>query len=131
MCVYRWIVLNDDVWGQDLRDYVRSESVKKGQKNMTVESFRKFVNTTIIPEVIKRGEGNGLPQSVATNGVSSKTARFVIIYLFIYVYNYFFKLGFGCITLAVILNKARRTFTMMGMKGKMLYSTEKNLFQGS
>ena len=79
MCVYRWIVLNDDVWGQDLRDYVRSESVKKGQKNMTVESFWKFVNMTIIPEVIKCREGNGLPQSVATNGVSSKTARFVII----------------------------------------------------
>ena len=86
MCVYRWIVLNDDVWGQDLRDYVRSESVKKGQKNMTVESFRKFVNMTIIPKVIKRGEGNGLPQSVATNGVSSKTARFVIILIYVYMY---------------------------------------------
>ena len=33
----RWIVLNDDVWGKHLRDFVRTESVRKGRKNMTVK----------------------------------------------------------------------------------------------
>ena len=52
----RWIVLNDDVWASQLRDYVRTESVQKGQKNMTVKKFRTFVNDVIIPEVIKKGD---------------------------------------------------------------------------
>ena len=79
MC--RWIVLNDEVWGKQLREYVRSESVKKGEKNMTVESFAKYVNGNILPEVIRRGEDKGLPHSIRENGICLETARFWLHYI--------------------------------------------------
>ena len=77
----RWIVLNDDVWGSQLRDYVRTESVQKGQKNMTVKKFRTFVNDVIIPEVIKKGDEKSLSKKIQQNGIAESTARFWLHYM--------------------------------------------------
>ena len=82
MCNWcRWIVLNDDVWGQDLRDYVRTQSVQKGKKNMTVKDFAAHVNNVVLPEVIKRGDAKGLPTKIQENGISVRTARFWLHYM--------------------------------------------------
>ena len=109
----RWIVLNDDVWGSQLRDYVRTESVQKGQKNMTVKKFRTFVNDVIIPEVIKKGDEKSLSKKIQQNGIAESTARF-----------WFHNIW------AATSNKAEKIFTTMGTKEKMLLNIVQSLFQG-
>lgn len=84
----RWIVLHDDVWGKTLRDFVRTESVRKGKKNMTVKDFAAFVNNVVLPEAVQRGDAHGLPKKIQTGGISIRTARYWLHYM-----GCFFKQG--------------------------------------
>ena len=84
----RWIVLNDDVWGKHLRDFVRTESVRKGRKNMTVKDFAQHVNNVVLPEAVRRGDAQGLPKKIQEQGISIRTARFWLHYM-----GCFFKQG--------------------------------------
>ena len=81
MCNWcRWIVLNKDVGGQDLQDYVRTQSVQKGKKHMSGKHFAAHMNNVVLPEVIKRGDAKGLPTKIQENGISVRTARFWLHY---------------------------------------------------
>lgn len=77
----RWIVIHDDVWGKELRGYVRQFSVVKGEKNMTVEQFTSFVNSTIIPQAVACGDAAGLPKKIQKSGISLQTARYWLHYI--------------------------------------------------